>query len=126
NNLPRKVVGNDLARGPRVQRILRLSAQIDRQFLEDLSADDTRPRLPQIFYERLRTLVLLTGGGVVGVHEDVRVDEALIAHGVRRVISAASTGGRGLPGGAQGPVGGLCQRSSAPARSFRVDRSGER
>ena len=58
DNLPREVVGHDVTRGLRVQGLLRLSSQIDGQFLQDLSADDTRPALPQLFNERLRARVL--------------------------------------------------------------------
>ena len=57
DNLPREVVGNDLTRRLRLQRFLRLSAQVDREFLENLSADDTGPRFPQILYKRFGALV---------------------------------------------------------------------
>ncbi len=67
DNLPRQVVGHDVTRGLRVQGSLRLSAQIDGQLLQNLSADDTRPAFPQVLHERPGTRMFFARGRVMGV-----------------------------------------------------------
>ena len=103
---------------------LRLSAQIDGQLLQNLSADDTRPAFPQALHERPGTRVFFARGRVMGGIEDVRIDEVPIAHGVRRVTWAASIAGLGLRAAWQARAAEPCRRLFVPARWLRACRSG--
>ena len=84
DDLPGEIVSDDFANSFAVERITGLPAKIDREFLEHLRTHNTRSMAPELLHDRLGAFVLRTRRGVVRVHQNVGVDEELIAHGVRR------------------------------------------
>ncbi len=80
DDLPREVIRDDLSGGLGVKRPAGLSSQVDRELLKNLGTDDTTPVQPQLINERLRASVFPARRLVVRVHQDVGVNEVLIAH----------------------------------------------
>ena len=50
-------------------------AEITTTSLQDLRADHPGPGAPQVLHQRPGAFVLHTGRGVMGIYQDVRVDE---------------------------------------------------
>ena len=77
--LPHGQVGNDLRRHSGRQRLGNLLRSVDIEFLQDLDTQAALTRLPQRTNQIAGSGVLVSCRAVVGVDEDVGVDELQIA-----------------------------------------------
>src|SRR5207249_11792241 len=87
----------------------------DEELLEDLDAEAADARVPQLRKECFGGCLLAAGGSVIGVDEDVGVDEfspALSAHEAGRVSTSAGPGCRAIE-----PPSSLRGRAFAPPNS---------
>src|SRR6266568_5014456 len=108
------------ARPLSVEETRSLAAQTDAKFLENLCAQYPATGIPELFDQRSRPFVFRSLAEVVGVHQNVGVNKALIAHAVRRANGELSSPDPVLRGAAPQPA---FERDHIPYVLARVPRA---